>query len=278
MNHRSRSVVLVGGAVIGLLAIGLLYIQKSAGGTSDLVLYGNVDVRDLNVAFRVGGRLARLNVDEGAAVKRGDVLGNLDMEEFRNSLSMAEATLAAREAALVEAELQLKRQQKLVSTGASPQRLLDSAISLRDQLKSQVKGDTAALANARLQLSDAVLRSPADGVIMTRAVEPGTMLEAGSTVFTLALIRPVWVRAYVGETDLGRAVPGAAVTVISDTRPTRPYHGTIGFVSPTAEFTPKTVETADLRTALVYRLRVVVTDPDDWLRQGMPVTVRIAGQ
>jgi len=103
------------------------------------------------------------------------------------------------------------------------------------------------------------------------------MLSAGSTVFTLSLDAPVWVRAYVGETDLGRVPPGTQVHVRSDSS-SRSYDGIVGFVSPEAEFTPKNVETRDLRTALVYRLRVVVQNPDAALRQGMPVTVTLAGK
>ena len=135
----------------------------------------------------------------------------------------------------------------------------------------------AQLDNAALQLADTVLKAPADGIILTRAVEPGTMLAAGSTVLTLSLTEPVWVRAYVAESDLGQVASGTKVSVQTDTRK-EPYAGTVGFVSPTSEFTPKNVETADLRTALVYRLRIVIDQPDRQLRQGMPVTVRIASQ
>ena len=100
------------------------------------------------------------------------------------------------------------------------------------------------------------------------------MLNAGSTVLTLSLTRPVWVRAYVDEKNLNQAQPGREILLYTDGRPNKPYHGKIGFVSPTAEFTPKTVETPDLRTDLVYRLRIIVTDADDSLRQGMPVTLQ----
>ncbi len=141
---------------------------------------------------------------------------------------------------------------------------------------AEVAQSEAALAQAQLNLQDATLLSPSAGTVLTRAVEPGTMLGAGGTVFTLSLTRPVWVRAYVNETSLNQAVPGTELEIYTDGRPGKPYHGKIGFVSPTAEFTPKSVETPDLRTDLVYRLRVIVTDADDALRQGMPVTLRFA--
>ena len=90
---------------------------------------------------------------------------------------------------------------------------------------------------------------------------------------TLSLVQPVWARVYVRETDLALARTGTAVRLGTDSLPGRTFAGHIGFVSPTAEFTPKSVETPDLRTDLVYRLRIVVDDPQGELRQGMPVTV-----
>ncbi len=125
-------------------------------------------------------------------------------------------------------------------------------------------------------LADAALTAPSDGIILTRAVETGSMVQAGATAFNLSLTTPVWVRAYVEEPWLGHFPSGARVQLTTDSRPDKPYQGVVGFVSPSAEFTPKSVETPDLRTHLVYRLRIVVQDPDPALRQGMPVTVRLA--
>ena len=93
----------------------------------------------------------------------------------------------------------------------------------------------------------------------------------------MSLQKPVWVRAYVGEPQLGLIHPGARVQVFTDTHPGGPYEGQVGFISPVAEFTPKSVETPELRADLVYRFRVVVTNADAALRQGMPVTIRLSG-
>ncbi|MDF4405585.1 efflux RND transporter periplasmic adaptor subunit, partial [Vibrio parahaemolyticus] len=134
----------------------------------------------------------------------------------------------------------------------------------------------AAVAQAELDLQDTVLIAPSNGTILTRAIEPGTNVGAGNSIFSVTLTHPVWVRAYISEPHLGNAVPGSQVTLYTDSRPNQPYHGTIGFVSPTAEFTPKSVQTPDLRTDLVYRLRIIVDDADDALRQGMPVTIYFA--
>jgi HlyD family secretion protein len=102
-------------------------------------------------------------------------------------------------------------------------------------------------------------------------------MAAGETVYTLSLRKPVWVRAYIAEPQLGLIHPGAAVQIFTDTRPGAPYEGQVGFISPVAEFTPKSVETPELRADLVYRFRVVVTNADPALRQGMPVTLRLPG-
>jgi len=218
----------------------------------------------------------------------------------REDIAQAQAALEARIAAQRDAEQAYERQLKLANTGASAERILDDALAQRDQARAQSEAARQQLAalksgfrreelaevganeeragaqleQARLQLSDTRLLSPSNGTILTRAVEPGAMLSAGSTVLTLSLDTPVWIRAYASERDLGRLPPGTAVKITTDSR-REPYDGTIGFVSSTAEFTPKNVETQDLRTALVYRLRIVVSNPDDALRQGMPVTVRL---
>lgn len=291
----------------------------------ELTLYGNVDIRTVNMSFRVGGRLASLNVDEGDKIQAGQILGQLDRAPYENALQQAQANVStaqaqydlmmagyraeeiAQAAAAVKqaqaaydyAQNFYQRQLGLRQNSAISVNDLENARSSRDQTQATLKSAQdklrqyragnrpqeiaqakasleqaqAALAQAKLDLHDTTLIAPSDGTLMTRAVEPGSMLSAGGTVMTLSLTHPVWVRAYIDEKNLGQAVPGREVLLYTDSRPNQPWHGKIGFVSPVAEFTPKTVETPDLRTDLVYRLRIVVTDADDSLRQGMPVTV-----
>ncbi|WP_421235255.1 secretion protein HlyD [Aeromonas enteropelogenes] len=292
------------------------------------VLYGNVDIRDVNLAFRVGGRVSEVLVDEGDAVQAGQLLARLDPAPLIHNRDSAQANLAAltaanalmhkgyrseetdraraslsaAEAAALEADKQWRRQRALAATGAVSRGQLDTARSQRDQTRAQVRaareqlaqletgyrpeeiaqsdaqleGAKAALASAELALADAALTAPSDGILLTRAVETGSMVQAGATAFNLSLTTPVWVRAYVEEPWLGHFPNGARVQLTTDSRPDQPYQGVVGFVSPSAEFTPKSVETPDLRTHLVYRLRIVVQDPDPALRQGMPVTIRLA--
>lgn len=94
-------------------------------------------------------------------------------------------------------------------------------------------------------------------------------------VFALALTQPKWVRVYVGEPDLGRIKPGMQARVVTDGNPGRSITGKVGYISSVAEFTPKSVQTEELRTSLVYEVRVLVDDPQDVLRLGQPATVEL---
>ncbi|HZZ71554.1 MAG TPA: secretion protein HlyD [Pirellulales bacterium] len=315
-----------------VLALGGLfawrYFQTPAEIANSLVLPGNVDVRQVNLAFKVGGRIETLEVDEGDAVKAGQVLATLDKTYFHDDLQLsraqrdqaaanyeklkngsrpeeieqARAAEASQKASLESASQDYARAQKLQGTGAIAVEEIDrrKAAWLEAQAKlasatesrklaeigpraEDISAGKAAFdaANAQLKIEerrdqDSQLIAPNDGTILTRAREKGAIVSPGEVVFTLTLAAPVWIRSYVDEPDLGSVQPGLKVDVTTDAYAKKVYHGHIGFISPTAEFTPKTVETRELRTDLVYRLRIVVDDPDGGLRQGMPVTTTIA--
>lgn len=312
------AVVLVGGAAVALT------LRPAA---PEGALYGTVEVRQVDVAFTVEGRLAEVLVEEGDAVAAGQPVARLEQGYFKDTLALASARVAAQEqvvakltagarpqelaqaeaevgaaeAQLVKARQEFARQEELVRTRASAQRALDDARATLDVARSRLKvaeetlsllrdgvrAEDIAAARAQLdgeralrdlaarRLADTELAAPADGVIMSRVREPGAVLAPGAAVLTLAKTAPVWVRAFVPEPRLGAMVPGTAVRVLTDSRPGRPYAGHVGYVSPVAEFTPKTVQTEDLRTDLMYRFHVVIDDPDPLLRQGMPVTVLV---
>lgn len=317
--------------IVVLLAIagvvGTTVYKRAHRTSGPLVLYGNVDIREVNLGFRAGGKLQKLFFDEGDHVKAGQVLAQLDEEPYRNKVASAKAQVEAararlelrqagnrpqeiaqaralvheREVTMQNAERFSKRMEELVATkgvaaqdrdnaqaayeeavarlGSARENLALLEVGFRKEEVAQAKADLsqaeAALAGAELDLKDTTLTAPADGVILTRAQEAGAILAAGTTVFTLSLENPVWVRAYVNERDMGHIHPGTQVRLSSDTEPNKSYEGQVGFISPRAEFTPKTVETPELRTTLVYRLRIVVSNADQALRQGMPVTIRL---
>ena len=141
--------------------------------------------------------------------------------------------------------------------------------------RSAYDAAVAAAALASRELADTSLYAPADGVVENRILEPGDMASPSTPVYTIALTSPLWVRAYVPETDLGKLALGMPAEITTDSFPGRRYRGWVGYVSPTAEFTPKTVETPALRTQLVYQVRVYACDSHGELRLGMPATVAI---
>lgn len=292
-----------------------------------LVLEGNIDVRQVNLSFKVDGRIETLAVDEGDTVEAGQVLATLDKRYFDDELRLAraqrdaqQATVARLEhgsrpeeiaqaaarvselkAALENARLLYNREKPLADRGSVTRNELDNTKANLDEAEARLKSaeetlrlaelgprqedidaaraqlaaQEATLSQTERRLADAELLAPGRGIILTRAQERGAIVSPGEPVFTLTLSSPVWVRTYVNERDLGRIRPGMSAQITTDSSPDRPYAGHIGFISPTAEFTPKTVETRELRTDLVYRLRVVVDNDDGMLRQGMPVTVTI---
>jgi HlyD family secretion protein len=124
-------------------------------------------------------------------------------------------------------------------------------------------------------LRDAELFAPADGIIQSRILEPGDLASPERPVYTLALTEPLWARVYLPETILGKVRPGIPARLYSDSYPGKRYDGWVGYISPSAEFTPKAVQTEDTRTDLVYQARVFTCNPEGELRLGMPVTVEL---
>jgi len=324
MNRKKFTTIATLLVLAGVLTWHLL-LRDKVRDVDVLKLYGNVDIRQVDLAFRVAGRIEAMRFEEGDTVHRGDLLAVLDKQPFEDEVRMAQAQLEVaqaellkfetgtrpeeiaqaralvveRESILANAERLYQRQRELSERGAVSRQVHDDALARRDEAQARlrsarealqlalagfrqedvrraqagVQAAQASLAQVRTRLADTRLHAPDNGVLLTRVREPGAVVAAGAIVYTLSLQDPVWVRAYVAEPDLGRVPPGLPVLVYTGTRPDRPYKGQIGFVSPQAEFTPKTVETEQLRTDLVYRLRVVVENPDLGLRQGMPVTV-----
>jgi HlyD family secretion protein len=270
--------VVTGGAILlAALALGawlvVYFVQKPD--RNILTIYGNVDIRDVNMGFRVPGRIAAVLKDEGDRGARGELIAQLDPAIYQDALAEKAAAVEVKKAALKDSELIYQRNQSLIKEKVTSKQEFDDSLSSRDQAAANLKLAVAEMASAKTDLDDTEIHSPADGVIITRSQEPGAIVLIGNSVLTLSLDHPIWVRAYIPETNLGEVHPGKEVQIFTDTHPKHPYHGKVGYISPEAEFTPKTVETAQLRTSLVYRLRIVVDDSDPSLRQGMPVTIKI---
>jgi membrane fusion protein PltH len=329
MRHTLLIVVLL--AVVGAAAGLTWWFTRPEGGTRDLVLYGNVDLRQVELPFNNSGRIAAVLVQEGDRVQHGQVLSRLDTSRLEPQVAQAEARVAAQrqvvarlhngsrpeeiaqaranvalaKAEAVNARRQLERLKPLYEGSAGravSQQDVDNAKAALDvaearltvnekalalaiagprqeevaEAEARLRADEAQLALLRQELADAQLVAPVDAVVRTRVMEPGEMASPQKPVFSLAITDPKWVRAYVSEPDLGRVRPGMAAAVAVDSFPEHRFDGWVGFIAPVAEFTPKTVQTEELRTSLVYEVRVFVKDPSNDLRLGMPATVRLS--
>ena len=301
------------------------WLTRRGDPARELVLYGNVDLRQVALAFNNSERIAAVLVQEGDRVKRGQVLARLDKSRLEPQVAEAEATVAAQREAVerlrngsrpqeiaearanvesakadaINARGQYERRRTLAANSVVSQQDLENARAALDvaeakltmnqkaldlviagprkedigQAEAELRADEAQAAFLRQELADAQLLAPVDAVVRTRLMEPGEMASPQKPVFSLAVTDPKWVRAYVAEPDIGKLRTGLAASVALDSFPHRRFNGWVGFISPVAEFTPKTVETTELRTSLVYEVRIFVKDPSDELHLGSPATV-----
>lgn len=293
-----------------------------------LVLSGNVDIREVTLAFRQNDRIAEILVQEGDVVEAGQPLARLDSAEIRLNLQKARSQAAAQQAVvdrlhngtrreeLRQAEENVnaaraasanaagvyERMQQIYATseGISLQELdnaraaaasaaartaaaeaafAEAAAGPRSEDIAQAEASLQAIHDeeARLEylLSQYELCAPSPGVIRTRLLEVGDMASPAAPVFKLSLLERKWIRVYVKEADLGRIREGQTARVAIDSAPERPLAGQVGYIADTAEFTPKTVQTEELRPSLVYEVRILVEDPGNILRLGMPATVQV---
>ena len=321
-------------AIIVAVAVGAAtwawMAHRHASDPDELTLYGNIDIRQVSLAFNANERISEIRVREGDKVHAGAVLAVLDERTSLVRLAQSAAQIGVQEQALLRlqagsrpeevaqakanlaaaqanADVAARQLARLRSTSeatagkAVSQQDLDTAVghaqveaaqaeSLRKTLQLVVAGprkeDIAQarnqLASARAgqaliqrQIDESELRAPIDAIVRSRLLEPGDMASPQRPVFTLAITEPKWVRAYVTESQLGRIAVGMKAGVATDSQPGRAVPARIGYISSVAEFTPKTVETPELRTSLVYEVRFMVDDPQDQLRLGMPATVHL---
>lgn len=323
--------VIAGVFALALVGAGAWWMTRSTAPDDVLVLHGNVDVRQVSLAFEGSERIHELRAEEGDRVQAGQVLAVLDTRtlalqaeharaaveaqeqvllRLRNGFrpeevdqAQARAEAAAADAVLAEQELNRLRNiaQETNGLAVSHQDLDRTTARLRvaraqvqdtgkaleltrlgprdediAQAEAQLRATRAELALLEHRLVQAELRAPSAAVIRSRLLEVGDMASPRKPVFALALADPKWIRAYVTEPQLGHVRAGMPARVSTDSHPDQTIDGTVGYISSVAEFTPKSVQTEELRTSLVYEIRVRVQDTGDRLRLGMPATVTLA--
>ena len=276
-------------------------IEEEVGELDDVFLY---TVDDLSQLVQTAGekRQAAVQQAEAQAEAQRQLVQRLQAGSRPQEIRQARAQREAARIAVDDADRLYQRQQDLVARHFISQQQADSARFALDKARAQWHAadeatrlvelgprpeDIAAaravlavnattVAQLRHDLTQATLHAPSSGVIDKRVLEIGDMASPAKPVFTLTLTDPLWVRVWLPEAQLGRVPPGARASVTTDSQTGQRLRGWIGYVAPTAEFTPKSVETAEIRSSLVYQARVFVCDGADTLRAGMPATVEIA--
>lgn len=275
--QRKKLIPLVAAIVLGTSAVAAWYFGNHRANRADvLTLYGNVDIRQAQLAFNGAERISQLLVKEGDHVRKGQLLARLDDSSLREQVRKVQAEVAAARINARNSERNYRRARKLAEQHFIASQQADNERAASDAASATLRADEAALAVARKALADTRLYAPDDGVIQQRILEVGDMASPQRPVYTLALINPLWVRVYVQETDLGKLKPGMRAEVSTDSYPGKRYQAWVGYISPSSEFTPKSVQTTEVRSSLVYQARVFVCNPQDELRLGMPATVTIA--
>lgn len=248
--------------------------------SNELTLYGNIEIRQVDLSFQVAGRIEKLLKEEGDTVKAGELLAVMDDKDYRSNLEKAEAEVEKTLAIKSDADSKFERNAPLADDNTISKQDYDTLLNNKNRSKADYDAAVAQKNFAKNQLNYTRIYAPEEGIIMIRVQEPGANVAKGQPVYTMAKTKPVWVRAYLNETDLGNIKYGQGVKVFTDTvdpktGKNREYKGQVGYISPVAEFTPKTVQSTDIRTNLVYRIRVYIYDIDEFLRQGMPVTIKV---
>ena len=266
--------------ILLIAGIVIFFTSNKNKATNNLTLFGNIEIRQVDLSFQVAGKVEKLFKEEGDTVKSGELIAILDSRDYEANYTKATATVAQTLAISNDASSKFERQAPLMEDNTISKQDYDTLLNNRDRAKADYDAAIANKALAKNQLDYTKLYAPEDGIIMIRIQEPGATVNKGQPIFTMAKTKPVWVRAYVNETDLGNIKYGQGVKVYTDTTnpatgKKREYKGQIGYISPVAEFTPKTVQSTDTRTNLVYRIRVYINDVDEYLRQGMPVTIDV---
>ena len=217
----------------------------------------------------------------------------------QEEIAKAKALLQEKEVALKKAQSDLNRHEELLASNSISQQNYDDikaiyenayalylyAKSSLDLLNNGYEKEDILASKAQLDylisqknqqvinLQDTKIYAPSNGTLLTRVYEPGSIVNSSQVVIEMAKDDQYWVRSYMSERYLGNIKQGMKALVYTDSRKDKAYEGMVSFISPLAEFTPKSVQTEDLRTDLVYRFRIILQEHDDMIRQGMPVTI-----
>lgn len=278
MKHKKIIIIII---IVTLILAAIFIIIKLNRKNPDVItLYGNIEIRQVDLGFRVEGRLIKLLKEEGDEVKKGELLAVLDDIVYKAKYEKSLEDIKLYSAQNDNAQSVFRRNIALCADGTTSKQECDSILKDKETSFARLESEKKQNRIYKDDLDNTRIYAPNDGIVTTRILEEGSVVNLSSPVYTISLNKPVWIRTYVSEENLGNIKYNMKALVYTDsidpkTNKRRKYTGRIGYISPVAEFTPKTVQTEELRTDLVYRIRVYVDEVDKYLRQGMPTTVEI---
>jgi len=236
----------------------------------------NLNVRESNLALTLAGsREQEVKASKAAVLDAQADLQQKKIDDERAQRLFARDAISAQDRDLADTALK-----RATATLESAQQRFDQTQegSRKEDIhiaQANVVAARQSLGLSRINLDYTRLAAPNAGVISVRQAELGEVVAPGTPIVTLSDLDHVWLRAYLAETDLGRIRWGQDAIITTDTYPGKKYRGHISFISSTAEFTPKSVETYKERVTLVYRIKIDVDNPNHELKPGMPADAAI---
>ncbi len=265
--------------IFAVLGVILFYLLKNKN--KDIIkTYGNIEIRQVDLSFQVSGRIKEVFAEEGDFVQEGQLLALLDDKDYIANYKKALADSLISKAQKREDTLKYQRNHPLCKDGTISKEYCETLFNNKSSSIANYAQKEANLNYQKNQLDYTKLYAPQKGIISARAQEKGAQVQQGQIIYVMNLTEPIWVRTYIKENELGNIKYGQSAKILTDTidpktNKKKRYDGYIGYISPVSEFSPKTVQSEDLRADLVYRIRVYITQTDDFIRQGMPVSVII---
>ena len=237
----------------------------------------SVNVRESSLALTLAGTREQ----ELKATEQNTFDVKADLEQKKIDYDRAQNLFAKDEISAQDRDLAATALKRAEAVYAAAEQRYNQAVegSRKEDIalaRANLNEANANLGLSRVNLSYTTLRAPGAGVITVRQAELGEVAAPGTPIVTLADLDHVWLRAYVPETELGRIHWGQDAVITTDTYPNKQYHGRISFISSSAEFTPKSVQTFKERVTLVYRIKIDIDNPAHELKPGMPADAHIA--
>lgn len=257
--------------IVLFVSVGLfVYFGQKNNRTGELFYSGTIEATQAKLSFQVPGRVNLVNFKEGQSVKKGELIAELDRAELQARYAQASALVKSASDTLVNARKNYQRFEELFKKGVVSEKERDNLKLNYEIAQSKLVEAQSLLKQASVYLDYTRMKSPMDGVITSRNIEPGETVTAGREVITVSNLSNVELKIFIEETQIGKVRPNQQVDVNVDTFPGKVYQGVVSFVSPEGEFTPKIIQTKKERVKLVYLVKVTIENPNFELKTGMP--------